>query len=639
MSQEEGEPLYVANTAMWWRLSEKLSANVWAWCPAGAGREGTSDELTRLKQETGWTEFDDKFFSTPLFFLWGQLSPTMRFHLPGEFEYRILAQKSDLERIERTPVILAFQLPQEELARLSPQARSLYTSEQTPPPTLGQIAIVLSKDGLQARSLDHLGERGKAAWEQMSAALQTYAAPNTWEGRISKDEIELWEAAAAPSRYEQLYQELQAQQTEASQLKLSRLVAIKKQTDRRTEAKRRREENHEASTAMWKEIQEMAHQLAELYWQAEEQDQTEQAAILPIPIQGKQARRQHIPKAAMVIKNPKAVKLPSNLVTQEFLRHLLDPSPYKLYEDAEKAESSVLFGKNHGQVSGELTITIQPGEGEVWQHVLASLNNLGDEIVDTYCALLALAIDTNGVTNITSPFYISPDDILHICQRKQSHGSFTLGQRAVIIEHLYTLTRIHVKVIMSVRRGREHRQDSPTLSFLGDTIGEFETITGEAIWQRRRVALGDWMRLIPPLDEQTAVLLRQVLQYHSVRERYAKRLGRYLTLQFRINFNKRGGTVKCSMGVLCKQSGITPDRNTPGRTRDMIEAALAKLKKDGVIGSYGPIVESLPPESQQRVTEQAYGWWEEYEKQQWLIEPPASVREIYGKMRHREIEA
>jgi len=284
-----------------------------------------------------------------------------------------------------------------------------------------------------------------------------------------------------------------------------------------------------------------------------------------------------------------------------------------------------------------MIITISPGSDENWGHVLKSLNVLGDETVDTFFAAMANAIEINGTQNVTAPFFISPDDILATCQREKSKGSYTPGQRMNVIEHLRILSRAHIRVSFPLRRGRDAFAESPILEVLTSKYGVVNTITGEEIWEKREIKIGNWAADVPEVSRQTATMLRQVLKYHSQRQRHEKRLGRYLTFMFRVNAQK-GGVHRCSMQVLLEQSGITPDRNVPGKTQERIESALKRLQTDKVIEKYGLVIESKTEarvrqvEAERRIQTRAYHWWDDYLRQQWYFYPPSATKEIYQKL-------
>ncbi|HZT98515.1 MAG TPA: phage antirepressor N-terminal domain-containing protein [Ktedonobacteraceae bacterium] len=352
--------------------------------------------------------------------------------------------------------------------------------------------------------------------------------------------------------------------------------------------------------------------------------------LLPAPTKDKQPRKKHAPPADLVTRDPPSVHVRSDQLAQEIMRGLLSQHEYVQHPELGIAEYQRFFARNKGQI----LITITAGSDENWDMVLRSLNVLGDEIVDTFIAALALAIDSNGARQISAPFYLSPDDILATCQRARSNGSYTPIQRSTVTEHLRTLSRTHVRASFPLRRGREAFAESPILEVLGGRIGVMNTLTGEEIWEKRQVKIGDWAAMIPEISQQTAIMLRQVLKYHSHNQRYEKRLGRYLTLMFRINAARKGGTFQCSMGVLLEQAGITVNLNKPGETHKMIDKALKRLQEDGVIGKYGQIEDasSKGQEVKIRIEQQAYHWWDLYIQQQWCFWPPETLREVYARL-------
>jgi hypothetical protein len=128
-------------------------------------------------------------------------------------------------------------------------------------------------------------------------------------------------------------------------------------------------------------------------------------------------------------------------------------------------------------------------------------------------------------------------------------------------------------------------------------------------------------------------MARKVLHYHSREQKHEKRLGRYLTLLYRINAYKNEGRVKVSMGVLLEQAGIMPDLDHPGRTQEAIESALKQLHIDGVIGSFTPLVENpyQGREAQERIKQRAHHWWDDYRRQLWFFDPPRYLRAAYER--------
>lgn len=405
--------------------------------------------------------------------------------------------------------------------------------------------------------------------------------------------------------------------------------------------------NSSIDDSEWKNAQRAARTLARLYWDLHLHREkgafveAEQSTIIPFtekkPKRTRGPRREATP---LVIRDPDAVEISTDYITQALLRSLLSDDLYTLYPDRLVAEHRKIFPAEQGEVN----ITIRPGSQETWTHVLESLSILGDAVVDTFCALVSLAYDASAQHDLTQPFFLNVDDILRVCRRKQSNRAYTPLQRASVIQHLMTLSRVHVTATIPANRGKRKTSrfiDSVVLDLLGTVIGEYETLTGDILWERREVKIGPWAKFAP-FGPQTALLFRTILEYHSQRQRYAKRIGRYLTIQFFIqaqSTKESRAELEMSLQALLEQSGIKPDPDNPSRTRKMIEEAFRVLQKDKIIGVYARVIAEIPagatPEQQaqhhkqeqniqQRIDECAQGWWSLYITQRWRFEAPAA---------------
>ncbi|SRR6266567_6555864 len=348
----------------------------------------------------------------------------------------------------------------------------------------------------------------------------------------------------------------------------------------------------------------------------------------------RRGRHQHILPVALVTRNPSQIKIRSDQLTYRLLLGLLDGKHYTKHQLPLLAEYSQILPKGRGHVS----ITFESGRQESWEQVLASLDLLGDELVDTFLVLLAVALDANGTERIATPFAITPDDILAICQKKKSKGSYPARQRLNVIKQVQALASITVRATLILRDGKQWLVESPLVEVLiNEHLDEDEIYSGHANWYLWHLKIGDWASMIPELRSQTTLMARQLLHYHARQQKYEKRLGRYLTVLYRINARNHEGYVKVSMGVLLEQTGITLDRDNPGRTRDAIESALNQLYSDGVIGAFTPLLERSPrgKEVQERIEQHAYHWWDDYQRQLWLFQPPEQFKSLYHGIRRR----
>lgn len=124
-------------------------------------------------------------------------------------------------------------------------------------------------------------------------------------------------------------------------------------------------------------------------------------------------RHHHVSPVALVTRNPSQIKIRSDQLTYRILLGLLDGKHYAQHPARRLAEYRQTLPRGRGYVSLALH------SDESWEQVLASLDLLGDELVDTFLVLLAVALDTNGTERIATPFEIAADDILAICQKKK----------------------------------------------------------------------------------------------------------------------------------------------------------------------------------------------------------------------------
>ncbi|SRR5579885_765940 len=353
----------------------------------------------------------------------------------------------------------------------------------------------------------------------------------------------------------------------------------------------------------------------------------------PAPVRQRRPRRTSLQTAATRKPN---FPMRSDILNRGIIDGLRDKKDYKPIPDRGIAEQTRPLHNEEGQI----TITIKPLENEGWETVLSALNTLGDACIDTYIATIGIAIERNGLEHIRTPFIISPDDILEFCGKKKSKGSYTPFQRAEVIKHLKTLSQAHVIATMPGPGRRRGARTEPTtiraegaiIDLLSFKIGEYSTITGEEIWEKRSISIGEWINVIPQLNSQTATMLRQLLAYSAKNERYQKRLGIYLTFMFRINA-KHGGVFERSMGTVLDGAGIIPPRQQ-GEFREAIEKALAMLRKHNVIGNYTRIVDSslAGQEQEALIREHAKGWWAIYSAQKWKFEPPDYAKKQYAKL-------
>src|SRR5207245_242686 len=141
---------------------------------------------------------------------------------------------------------------------------------------------------------------------------------------------------------------------------------------------------------------------------------------------------------------------------------------------------------------GFVNLALSPRSEESWEQALASLELLGDELVDTFLVLLAVALDTHGTEHISIPFAITVDDILALCQKKKSKGSYPVRQRLHVIEQVQILSRISVRATLVLRDGKQWQVESPLLEILlGEQPEEDKRYQGYTDWHPWYLKIGD----------------------------------------------------------------------------------------------------------------------------------------------------
>lgn len=144
------------------------------------------------------------------------------------------------------------------------------------------------------------------------------------------------------------------------------------------------------------------------------------------------------------------------------------------------------------------------------------------------------------------------------------------------------------------------------------------------IW---RVRPGDvFARFLFGPGRQTALLSQKALEYDPYRQKWEKRLARYLAWQWR----NRQGTgnylhpFRVQTLLDAVQASVSPLH--PLRTRKRLEEALDVLEKDGVIESW-----QYEPTTEENIGQR--GWWKEWLGWKVVIEPPQAVVDHYAAIR------
>jgi hypothetical protein len=534
---------------------------------------------------------------------------------------------------EPVPVTLTFTL-----AEIPTKITEIAMVHPLPPPQLGEYGLVADTSGVQrAYHIMDLPLEARQRWHSIGEQIRALSNPLTsWPAFTDSyvqavDELPFLERLhTLMKRHRDLTVQIPPEERDANARFEVMLQIQELQGAHENLARLRSSLEQEDWLEQWAAIQQAAQLLAQDYLRHHLAGAAPVSQMLPI--EQKMSRRRS-PKAALAPGEQDELHLSSNLINHEIIKSLRPTAGYVSDEIRGLLEHKHSFAKQRGQI----TIQIHPLMDEGFDTLLAALNTLGDGCIDTYVAVMAIAIERYGVAHLRTAFEISPDDILAMRGKKRSNGSYAPFQRADVIKELKTLSQARVIATMprsgrGRRAGTEIRAEGALIELLDFKIGEYSLVTGEEIWERRSIILGKWVSMIPELDSQTAVMLRQVLAYSAKNERFQKRLGLHLSIMFRVNARHSGQFPKgISLRALLEMSGIVIPKKHPADFRDAIEQALACLQRDQVIGRYWQIVDASPTgeERQRAIREQQYGWLDHWLDQQWNFAPPEQTKQRY----------
>lgn len=124
---------------------------------------------------------------------------------------------------------------------------------------------------------------------------------------------------------------------------------------------------------------------------------------------------------------------------------------------------------------------------------------------------------------------------------------------------------------------------------------------------------------------QTALLSAKAVQYDPYRQKWEKRLARYLSWQWRVKARNSDYSRPYKVATLLEAVGEGLNARRPALTRERLEKALDTLQADGVIASWHYLRWNEQIASQK-------GWGQEWLNATALIEPPEVIREKYSSL-------
>lgn len=214
---------------------------------------------------------------------------------------------------------------------------------------------------------------------------------------------------------------------------------------------------------------------------------------------------------------------------------------------------------------------------DAWELV----DSLGDAHADIFDYILAkmFAEMAAGTRDIYGDFTITPQEIYDALGYQKHHKG---GYKGEIIREIVEKVEAMRQLQLQAAVKEKHNKNDVTYVHSVGLIAISETLTqvhtsGERYVVAWNLRPGNWARELESVSKQYAVTMQGILKLHGKRDKYAKRIGRYLLSQYRILANKRRAPMIRKVRTILEQSGIDLPTRNHARFRDQITRALDTL--------------------------------------------------------------
>jgi hypothetical protein len=355
----------------------------------------------------------------------------------------------------------------------------------------------------------------------------------------------------------------------------------------------------------WREAQDIARELAKLYWEAHK------ASIQLTP------KRTPAPPTPYMIGNsfPVVAALPVQAALAAYSNAQSGAGQWR--EDLQQFPTFTYIkdeGTTHVQVRpydrntslDESTLTA------LW-HQVSQLSDLdGDVLLAMLAQAIATPADEKGChwikgTQILDYRGIKPKTHMEKSgqKRRAGHRQEDLLDIAGCIGHMsntYITVRQWIgddEIAAGKKRKKARKRlftQESRLVNITDTIYQYELqfVNSAANRAERepvaiawRYQLGSWIDpFLKGYDRQVAWLLQQVLSYDPYHETWEKRLARYFTFHMRITTMGGGISLVRQVGSLISELSLPVDYRNPEKTKKRFEKAMTRLMDDGQIDEW-----------------------------------------------------
>jgi hypothetical protein len=608
--------LQTSNKGLWVQVTAQgAGSDSWLWRPGIQASVDAVDAHQLLAE--GWQQVGPDSNLTQSICLWGQLREIYLLQTAEEEKLELWARETDLAQVAAVPVALAFSLPENVRQTISPlllasnPPEALLMAINLPPPQLGEIALIATSQGWQQSSIGQLEANAQQLQHRIGEALTALAAPADWW---------LWDDLLAtccqPGGYEVKRQELRsalrttrgrADEQVHQQLAALEIARVQAESLQATYARTLQDETSWLN--QYQQIQTMARQLAELYWNSYQRSQ-HPTRMLP-----------HINNIFLTAQ----AEIPATLTVQAVLAAYSNAASGATQWTQSKPESPPFF--HYSKEAGTTVVELRPNDSEVaptestirslWDQIRQFTDLDGDVFLAALAQSMAISADDEGYIWLTGAQILDYRGIRPIMKqegavtRRAGHRQEDLASVAACFSRMrntWVTLRQMVEENRVSGRGRRKKRlytHESQLIQVGEVIRQHELSPGEpssaagasfaVAWRYRP---GTWLK--PFLDvpnRQMAWLCQQVLRYDPFREQWEKRLARYFIFHLRLSAAGGSRMMTCVIGKLLHELSLPIDQRNPQRVKERFEQAMDQLQKDQQIDSwkYEESNPQLPP--------------------------------------------
>jgi len=333
--------------------------------------------------------------------------------------------------------------------------------------------------------------------------------------------------------------------------------------------------------------------------------------------------------------------MPSCLVVQGLLTAIHHAHPTTMgWQRADGGQPSFTFVKRAGTIITSVSpshdaLPLSGAVSSLWQTTRELTDLDGDVLLAALCQAMIGGLDTTEqATWLTADALLDYRGITPKTHRDgalRHRAGHRAEDRAHIAASMDRLDRLwvrlqEVEVMESQPRARPRRA---RYTHESKVLVITDRLVQDGLPTAWRYSPGPWLApFLTSPNRQVALLMQQALRYDPYRQRWEKRLARYLTFHLRMDAKNERPLVR-RIGPLLDELHLPLDRRHPERTRARFETALHRLARDGVIDGWDytagarSVLATLP-------SRRWIDWWRDTTV---AITPPRAIQDRYASIR------